>query len=69
MESEIYYGIWHVLWIRDDILSKIVLFDRLSMDKLKAGCPHLGWEYVIKKDLYKSKLSEKVRGRMGDEHN
>ena len=42
--------IGHVLQMRDNKLSKIVLFGQLSGAKRKAGCTRLGWEDVINKD-------------------
>ena len=41
----------HVLRMKDDRLTNIVLFGQLSRAKRKAGRPRLGWEDVIKKDL------------------
>ena len=41
----------HVVWVKDERLPKIVLFDQPSRAKQKAGRPCLGWEDVIKKDL------------------
>ena len=37
--------------MRQDRLPKIALFGEPSKVKRKAGCPRLGWEKVIKKDL------------------
>ena len=37
--------------MKDDILPKITVFDQPSRAKRKAGCPQLGKEDVIKKDL------------------
>ena len=47
----------HVLQMKDDILSKIVLFGQPSRAKRKAGCPRLRLEDVIKKDLKKTGAS------------
>ena len=41
----------HILQMKDDILPKIVLSDQPSGATKKAGCPCLGWEDVINKDL------------------
>ena len=41
----------HVLRMKDDRLPKIVLFGQLSGATGKAGCPRLGWENVLNKDL------------------
>ena len=41
----------HVLRIKDDRLSKIFFFGQPSGATRKAGCPRLGWEDVINKDL------------------
>ena len=41
----------HVLPMRDDRLSKIVLFGQPSGATRKAGCPPLGWENVRNKYL------------------
>ena len=41
----------HVLRMKDDRLPKIVLFGQPSGATRKAGCPCLGWEDVINKDL------------------
>ena len=41
----------HVLRMKDDRLSKIVLFGRPSRAKRKADCPRLGSENVVRKDL------------------
>jgi hypothetical protein len=41
----------HILQMKDDRLPKIVFFCQLCRAKWKAGCPCLGWEDVIKKDL------------------
>ncbi|XP_065577567.1 uncharacterized protein LOC136038421 [Artemia franciscana] len=46
----------HVLRMKDDRLSKIVLFGQPSWAKEKAIHPRLGWEDVIKKDLRKWEL-------------
>ena len=43
--------IGHILRMKDDRLSKIVLFGHPSGAKRKAGRPRLGWEDVINKDL------------------
>ena len=37
--------------MKDDRFPKIVLFGQPSAATLKAGCPRLGWEDVINKDL------------------
>ena len=37
--------------MKHDRLPNIVLFSPPSRAKRKAGCPRLGWEDVIKKDL------------------
>jgi hypothetical protein len=39
--------------MKGDRLPKIVLFGLPTRAKQKAGCPQLGWEDVIKKDLRK----------------
>ena len=39
--------------MKHDILPKIVLFGQPSRVKWKAGCPLLGWEDIIKKDIKK----------------
>ena len=41
------------LYMMDDRLLKIVLFGQPSRATRKAGCPRLGWENVIMKDLNK----------------
>jgi len=41
----------HVLQMKDDGMPKIALFGKQSRAKRKTGCPRLGWENVIKKDL------------------
>ena len=41
----------HTLQMKDDRLPKIVLFGQPSGATRKAGCPCLGWEDVINKDL------------------
>ena len=41
----------YVLQMKDDRLPKIVLFGQPFKTKRKAGCPRLGLEDVIKKDL------------------
>jgi hypothetical protein len=41
----------HVLWMKDDRLTKIDLSGQPSRAKRKAGCPLSVWEDVIKKDL------------------
>ncbi|XP_065564324.1 uncharacterized protein LOC136029747 [Artemia franciscana] len=41
----------YVLWMKDDRLPKIVLFNESSWTKREADRPPLGWEDVIKKDL------------------
>ena len=43
----------HVLRVarKDDKFSKIALFGQLSRAKQKAGCPCLGWEDVVNKNL------------------
>ena len=41
----------HVVWMKDDIFPNIFLFGHLSRAKRKVGCPRLGWEDTIKKDL------------------
>ena len=41
----------HLLRMKDDKLPKIVLFGQPSRAKRKVGCPWLGWEDVIEKDL------------------
>ena len=41
----------HVLRMKDDRLPKIVLLGQPSLATRKAGCPCLGWEDVINKDL------------------
>jgi len=40
-----------VLWMKDDILPKIVLFGQPSKTRQNAGRLWLGWEDVEKKDL------------------
>ena len=41
----------HIVWMKDERLPKIVLFEQLSGATWKAGCPFLRWEDVINKDL------------------
>ena len=41
----------HVLRVKDDRLPKIALYGQPSRARRKTGCPRLGWEDVIKKDL------------------
>ena len=41
----------HDVRMKKDRLSKVVLVGQPSRAKLKAGCPSLGWEDVIKKVL------------------
>ena len=49
----------HVLWMKDDRLSKIVLCVQPFRAKCKAGRPRLGWEDIIKKDLKEMETSWK----------
>ena len=49
-----------VLRMKDDRLSKIVLFGQPSRAKPKKGRPRLGWEDVINKDLNETGTSWEV---------
>ena len=50
----------HVLRMKYDILSKIVLFGQPPKAKLKAGCPCLAREDVRKKDLRETGIPGRV---------
>ena len=45
------YELSVVLWMKDDRLPKIVIFDQPSGATREAGRPRLGWKDVINKDL------------------
>ena len=47
----------HILRKKDDRLLKIILFGQPSGAKRKAGCPRLGWENVINKDVKEMRTS------------
>jgi len=46
-ESIILLG--HILQRNVDILPTLILLDKLSRAKIKAGCPQMGWENVVRK--------------------
>ena len=41
----------HILQRNVDILPTLILLDKLSRAKIKAGCPQMGWENVVRKGL------------------
>ena len=49
----------HVLRMKDDRLSNIVLIGQTSSAKWKAGRPWLGWEDVVKKNLREIELPDR----------
>jgi hypothetical protein len=47
----------NVLQMKDDRWPKTVLAGQPSRAKQKAGCPQIGWEIVIRKDLRETRAS------------